>query len=112
MTLEEPSISSSEELYIDFPTIAMIATLTEKKSVHQKVQEKRVQQEMEKLMNKAKSREELFYRCPIYKNEIRLQEREGMRYDNEPLAFIDIKSGAQEPSLWIKRAVAIILDIN
>jgi hypothetical protein len=37
MTLEEPSITSSEELYIEFPTIGIIATLTEKKSMHQKI---------------------------------------------------------------------------
>ena len=94
MTLEEPSATSSEELYLKFPTIAIVATLTEKKSMHQKVQEKRVKQEMERLISKAKRGEEQFYKCPIYKNELRLQEREGMRHDIEPLAFIDIKSGS------------------
>lgn len=92
MTLEEPSITSSEELYLKFPTIAIKATLFEKKSVHQKVQEKKVMQEMQKLMTK--SAKENLYMCPIYKNELRLQEREGMRYEIEPLAFVELKSGS------------------
>jgi 5-enolpyruvylshikimate-3-phosphate synthase len=95
MTLEEPSITSSEELYIEFPSISIIATLTEKKSIHQKVQEKRVKQEMDRLITKAKELElHQFYKCPIYKNELRLQEKEGMRFDVEPLTFIDIRSGS------------------
>lgn len=80
--------------------------------MHQKIQEMKIKQEMEKLITKAKEGANQFYKCPIYKNELRLQEREGMRYDIEPLTSIDIKTVSKEPSFWIKRSVAIILDVN
>ncbi len=47
---------------------------------------------MQKLMKKAA--QENVYMCPIYKNELRLQEREGMQCDIEPVAFIELKSGS------------------